>query len=396
VSIKEREIKIGQLLQALGLVKETQLAETLKLAVQAGLPLGRALIAAGHLNDEELNVSLELQTYLRAGELTLPEAVRIFGLVTTERIALSAALAMIGRPNSHEAPAEPSRLGNLLLDAQLVTQKQLHQAERMSNEAGVPVERALGLLGFIPHAVLARATELQSMVRDSKISYRDAVKLLGPKGSFRMRASREIVQYRPRVRLVEMLIVSGVLSEPDLMNAIDEALTTGKTLQELLVDTGVLPKETIRLALELQQSIGDGDLTLQAAADALRYIATKNGGSEAALQAGLPPDPIRLGDLLQLAGFIDATDVQQALETSARYGSLIGKMLVVAGAISETMLLASLRAQSLLRSGQIACDDAVRALQYAERTKKPFDESLQDLKIDLIGEPVADKNLTSY
>jgi hypothetical protein len=398
VSSKEREIKIGQLLQALGLVKETQLHETLRLAVQAGLPLGRALIAAGHLNEEELNVALELQTFIRAGDLLLPEAIRVFGLVTTERITLPAALEMIGHSSRHELPAEPSRFGILLLDAQLVTQKQLNQAERMSLEAGVSVERALGLLGFIPHAVLARATELQSMVRDAKITYRDAVKLLGPKGSFRIRASREIVQYRPRVRLVEMLIVSGVLSESDLMNAIDEALTTGKSLQELLIETGGLSQDAIRLAVQLQQSIGEGDLTLQAAADALRYVATKNGGIDPASHAlsGLPPDPIRLGDLLQLAGFIDAADIQQALETSARYGSLIGKMLVVAGAISETMLLASLRAQSLLRGGQIMCDDAVRTLQYAERTKKPFDDALQDLKIDLIGEPVSDKNLTSH
>src|SRR5262249_6021350 len=157
-----------------------------------------------------------------------------------------------------------------------------------------------GLLGFAPHAVLARATELITMVREAKITYLDAVKLLGQKGGFKARASRELVQYRPRIRLIEMLIVAGVLTESELMNAIDQALTSGKSLQELLVDTGTVSKEAIKLAVQLQESIGDGDLTLQAAIDALRYVATKNGGVDPAplIGNGLPPDPIRLGDLL--------------------------------------------------------------------------------------------------
>lgn len=397
MSNREREIKIGQLLQALGLLRETHLHETLRLAVQAGLPLGRALMAAGHLNEEELNVALELQTIIRAGDLTVAEAIRAFGLVASERVPLSTALEMMGRSSRNAVPKDARRLGILLLDAGLVTQKQLKQAERMSYEAGVSTGRALGLLGFVPHAVLSRATELQSMARDAKITYTEAVKLLGQKGGYKARPSRELVQYRPRIRLIEMLIVAGVLTESELMNAIDQAFTTGKSLQELLVETGTVSKESIKLAIQLQESIGDGDLTLQAAIDALRYVATKDGADEALLHpvTGLPPDPIRLGDLLQLAGFVDSEDITQALETSARYGSLIGKMLVVAGAISETMLLASLRAQALLRSGQIACDDAVRTLQYAERTKKPFDEALKDLNIDLIGARPRERDLTS-
>jgi hypothetical protein len=197
---------------------------------------------------------------------------------------------------------------------------------------------------------------------------------------------------------VEMLLVSNVLSEQDLMNAIDDALTSGKSLQELLVETGALPEDAVKLAMQLQQSISDGDLTLAAAADALRYVGTKNGITTppgGVQSQTLPSDSMRLGDLLQLAGFVDSKDIQQALELSARYGSLIGKMLVVSGAISETTLLASLRAQALLRNGKIATEDAVRALQYAERSKRPFDDVLQDLKINLIGEPASNQNLTS-
>ena len=130
-------------------------------------------------------------------------------------------------------------------------------------------------------------------------------------------------------------------------------------------------------------------MDLQAAADALKYASTTDNELSGAMQspASLPSDNIRLGDLLQIAGFVDYDDVQQALDLSARYGSLIGKMLVISGAISRATLSASLRAQNLLRAGKLSCADAVRILQCCERNKKSFDEALHDLEFDPASKP---------
>jgi len=390
----ERELRIGELLQILGLVKKSQLNETLRLAVQAGLPLGRALIAAGFVTADELYVVLELQTLIRSGDLSLDESMSAFKLMTSEHATLSVALERIGRARVRQAPPDMSRLGTLLTDAQLLTQKQLQEAKKMSDTSGAPLDKALSLLGFIPSAVLARALELQTNIRDGKITYSEAVKKLGPKGSVRSLSTNlpqgfQNLTRRPRVRIVEMLILSGVLAEGDLMNSIDEALTTGKSLKDLLVETGALSADLVKLATELLQSINDGELDLQAAADALKYAATTDTALSGDLRPppSLPSENIRLGDLLQIAGFVDFDDVQQALDLSAKYGSLIGKMLVISGAISEATLSASLRAQNLLRTGKLSCADAVRTLQYAERNKKEFDEALQDLDINPMPKP---------
>jgi hypothetical protein len=394
----DREIKIGELLKALGLVKETQLAETLRLAVQVGLPLGRSLVVAGHLTEEELEVALELQVLMKSGSMNLADAKRVYGFVTEEGIALKDALNRLGRGDAKDFQATNQLLGSLLLDAQLISPTQLEEAQRMSYESGFPLNRALGLLGFVPHAVLARAMELQTMVTDSKINYFDAVKLFSSKGSRRLRghdanAKRGIQSgRRAKVKLLQMLVVSGVLSESDLMNVVEDALTSNEPLGVLLSKSNVLSRETLDLAIELQLSISDGNLTIQAAADALKYVATaSNGRSE------LPPpsEHLKLGDLLKCSGLVDSEDITQALELSSKYASMIGKMFVVSGAISEATLIAALRCQAVLRKSQLKVEDGIRALQYAERQNVSFDEAVDTLGISLTNSAAADKPVAS-
>ncbi len=393
----DREIKIGELLKALGLVKETQLAETLRLAVQVGLPLGRSLVVAGHLTEEELDVALELQVLMKSGSMTLGDAKRVFGLVTDEGIALTEALNRLGRGDAKDFQASNQLLGSLLLDAQLISASQLEEAQRMSYESGFPLNRALGLLGFVPHAVLARAIELQTMIADSKINYFDAVKLFSSKGSRRLRGhdatARRGLQsgQRARVKLLQMLVVSGVLSEADLMNVVEDALTSNEPFSVLLTKSGALSRETLDLAIELQLSISDGNLTIQAAADALKYVATASSG-----KTELPPsEHIKLGDLLKCSGLVDSEDITQALELSSKYASMIGKMFVVSGAISEATLIAALRCQAVLRKSQLSVDDGIRALQYAERQGMSFDEAVESLGLNLANNSIQDQSLAS-
>jgi hypothetical protein len=90
------------------------------------------------------------------------------------------------------------------------------------------------------------------------------------------------------------------------------------------------------------------------------------------------PSPV-LGELLKMTGFVNDTDITEAIELSSRYPALIGKMLVVSGAIDEATLIASLRCQYLLKHRYLAVDQAVQALQYTRKNKVSFDDSMEEL-----------------
>ncbi|MGH9548932.1 MAG: hypothetical protein ACRD3W_06130, partial [Terriglobales bacterium] len=76
-----KDMKLGELLRALGAVEPADLTETVKLAVQVGLPLGRALVLSGHLNEDELDAALEVQALMKSGNLALTVANKAFSMV---------------------------------------------------------------------------------------------------------------------------------------------------------------------------------------------------------------------------------------------------------------------------------------------------------------------------
>jgi hypothetical protein len=88
-----------------------------------------------------------------------------------------------------------------------------------------------------------------------------------------------------------------------------------------------------------------------------------------------------LGELLKMTGVVDDEDINEAISLSNKYPSLIGKMLVLSGAIDEATLIASLRCQFLLKHGYLTVDDAINALQYTTKNKVSFDDALDELGI---------------
>jgi len=376
----------------LGLVKEAQLAATLRRALQVGLPLGRALVMSGHLTEDELGLALEMQALIRTEEVSLAQGTQAFVLATADSISLGEALKRLGVFKATEARLLDAKLGRLLLDANRLNPAQLEEAQARSIASGSPLGRTLILSGLLTQAVLEKAQEYQNMIREGMIPYSEAIKLM--KGT---RERKPILETRngqelPKVttagkkfRLTDLLVLSKVISEEDMADAIELSLSMPESLGNILIDTGHLSQETLAQAFELQQSITNGDLDPIAAAEALRYIASANGKTPAEQNKGPypPQDNIRLGELLRKCGFVNSKDIDEALSLSHKCSSLIGEMLVLTGVIGQETLLSALRCQSLLRRGLIHLDQGVNALRYSMEKNVSFESALESLGISV-------------
>src|SRR6185437_8370337 len=92
----EKDLRLGEMLQALGIVHKDQLAEAIRMAGEVALPLGRALVLYGYLTQDELNTALELQSLIKNKGLPLPTAVEAYGFIRTRNIDLGEALLAAG------------------------------------------------------------------------------------------------------------------------------------------------------------------------------------------------------------------------------------------------------------------------------------------------------------
>lgn len=384
--------KLGELLVDLGVFTEEQIQETVQIAMQIGLPLGRALILSNKLREEQLRIVLQLQSLLKDNVLDLPQARKVLDLVRFEGTSLSNALKKTGVTlDKTDEKHQKSKLANLIQDAGLVTEEDVEEAVKVGYETGTPVGKMLVVSGRINHAVLARALEIQVMLREGKMSHGEAVELLKAE-SLRVlpvdqsAEQRGLSQQEPnkRVRLGELFMLSGVLTEGDMLNVLEMGLTNPKPLGDILIDMGLVSHAVLDMALSLQDMISKGILDIRSAAGALQEMAstgkavdpTKHDYHE-------DDDTVRLGDLLKLTGLVDNEDIQQAIELSSKYPAMIGKMLVVAGAIDEGTLLAALRSQFLMRNKAIGVEDSVQALLYAQRHRISLDDALEELGVRL-------------
>jgi hypothetical protein len=247
--------RLGDLLLQFGVISTDKLSEVTVQAARMGIPLGKTLVLSGLLTMVELENILKLQSMVRASNLPLDVAADAFRLCRTEGRSLGDALNKAGYERTLKSS---SRLGTLLVEAEIINQTQLDETQEMSYETGIPLGRMLCLNGIISEQRLALALELQRKLRDQEISKEEAVEILANRKSKNVGTDHPklVVEKMDggerkglkKVKLGEMLLLSGLITELDVMNALEHSLTQSKPMGEVLAEHGLVPQSLIELA----------------------------------------------------------------------------------------------------------------------------------------------------
>jgi hypothetical protein len=368
-----QNIRFGDLLVKLNLVSETDLHDALMVAPQFGLPIGRTLVLSGKLTESELEVAIELQTLINQRSWTLADATKVAHEV---RAGLTPSIAL--KNGGVEQSTEKTTLGQLLLEAHLITNEQLDQAQKSSYRMGMQLGRVLVLNNVINHQVLAKALNVQVLLRDRKLSMQQALSMLA--AELPRPIAMEAQQLKPApaqksVRFSEFLVLSGLLTEAQMMHALEASMDKQLSLAQTIMQDGTIPKVVFETATDLYNKVCAGDIGVTEATEQVHRMMFGDPHTDPSVRRASP----FLGELLKMTGMVDDHDIQEAISLSNKYPSLIGKMLVLSGAIDEAMLIASLRCQFLLKHGYLTVDDAVKALQYSNKNKVSFDDAMDEL-----------------
>lgn len=394
---EQKVIRLGELLTQVGIVQPNELGEAIQTSNETGLPIGRVLIMSGYLTDQELQAAVQAQSLMKDRVIELDLALKALQAVSHEGVTLEQALRSLGWVNKRASTT--AKLGEFLITAELCTQEQLDEAIRTSDETGLPLGRILVLTQTVSDEMLTAALTAQVLVRDNRISKDQAIE--GLKSARKRRVTIEIAlgdhgfykaPARASIKLGELLVLAGLLTESDLMTALELGLAREMPVGQVLVQTGQMTRVGLDAALKIQEMVGDGTLHALQAAEALRQIVLRNISiSQAVAELGLlrsdPMETIRLGEILQAAGVVSDDDIKKAIELSTKNSALVGKMLLVSGMIDEVMLHSALRCQFLLREGFLKMEQAVVALNHCQKYHVPFDDALQQLGWTLRSRP---------
>jgi signal transduction histidine kinase len=314
-------VLIGDLLVRAELIKAAQLADALPLAKKTGLPVGRILIEAGNIDERVLRATVVAQSLIRDGMLHTELGVKALKLLARTDLSLEAALKRLEWRSEYYQTT--NKLGHILLDAHCLGREQLAAALEVCFASGLPLGRVLVLRKVVPEVVAYAALSAQVLLREGKIPRNEAVAAVKLASSMKctIQTWLEHGGMLPAteggvIRLGELLSLAGIVSELDLLSAVERGLLEEKPIGQILIHAGLINEKILAIALELQARVNRRELGSFEAASILSDAAAKGGeleGIESNAATGAVFQDRGLSHLLSLVGLSDADDPKALL-----------------------------------------------------------------------------------
>lgn len=387
-------IRLGEICLQAGMLTQDQLQEAIRHSKGKRLQIGQILVMCGFLTPRDLQSVLQAQSMIRDKSIDFNLAIRCLKIAFKMGSTFGEVL-----DNHEEAPARKAptgRLGELLLEAGVLRWEQLSKAMEQSLQTGLPLGRMLVLHQVMTDAVLNAVLDIQVRLRDEMLSREEAVNAVRlaaglPSSSGDPAVVDKPSQEGPRrrgIRLGELLVLSGALTETDVMNALEWGLINQQAIGQVLINRSLITTELLEAALKLQKSVDESQLDALNAAECLGQIHESKVSLEEALENARVERPdfkpsLTYEKLLTLARVVNQEDIQAAFDLSSKSPQIVGKVLVLTGYSDAPTVQATLRCYQLLAKGWISQDDAVAALDYClhhrQNKKINFDMAVKEL-----------------
>jgi hypothetical protein len=153
----EKSTRLGDLLIKTNIMRQGELNEELEVADLTGLPLGRVLVARKRLSEGTVWHAIQLQQAIRTDNVDIEEAAERLSRINN-RLVLS-----------------DLKVGELLVAANRLSKKDFDVAIEMAQANGKQFNDVLVELGWIDEELLQRSKLVDSLLKDNRINYGEAI-----------------------------------------------------------------------------------------------------------------------------------------------------------------------------------------------------------------------------
>jgi hypothetical protein len=376
--------RIGELLVAAGILNAEKLPEALELAKKTGVPIGRVLVMFGSVKQQDVDSALQVQRLIRESTVSPDFGITALTSAHGEAVGVEEVL----RRSKDYIIKNP--LGELLVEAGMITRQQLNESIRTATHSNMPLGKFLSLTGMIGTPVLFSGLNAQMSLRDKTISRQEAIDQIKAASLARKALPNALLfsahgnaHAKADVKLGELLTMAELISETDVLAAIELGLFKNKPVGQVLVEHKLIHESLIRPALQLQKMVQAKELRPTQAAEVLMFVhkrqcTIEQAAKELGLNTTLEGWKEAL-DLLKTSGLV--SDMHYRLSVSAVNLKLhdVRGALSSTGAIDELLFQAAMRCQFLMTEQKMRLEQAVIALHYCARSRTNLDEAIKEL-----------------
>jgi tetratricopeptide (TPR) repeat protein len=356
--------RLGDLVTELGLVSTKDLNEALEIKKETGLPIGNVLTMSGFIAERQLDAILRAQALLRDGLIDINLVRKAVDLVSLTSKSFDAALSELGWVSPQEA--NTTKLGDLLLESELVSQAQLDDIINKSLLTGLPIGRLMVLSGALSESLLLAALNAQMMVRDRKLSKREAIEGLkagknrypSVESSSKDRGSYQMAPVGG-VRLGELLSLAGIVSKSDMLSAAEQGFLKRVPIGQVLREQNLISQDVLQVSLELQKSVVAGAIKLEDAIETLKGVARNQSLGQSVLSelktaAANGQAKISLVQFLKQAKRLQDKDIAKIQDYAINDSVSLANLLVLTKVMGEEKVQAASVCLTLIEQNILA------------------------------------------
>lgn len=387
MSKRSTPVLIGDLLVKSELVSLGQFADAMPISLKTGLPVGRVLVGSGFLTEPEFKAAVTAQSLVRENLLPMEMAINSLRLARQQRLTFDEALRQIGwRSEYYEAT---NRLGDLIVDAGCMKASDLEGALDACFTSGLPLGRVLVLRGVCNEMLTYAALTAQVLLREGNITREQALEGLKIVNQRKITMEESLDQQGliakrgHTIRLGELLMLASLVSEIDLLSAVERGMLDEQPIGQVLVRVGLITEQTLEQALQLQNLVTRAQLRPLDAAEVLKKVRKTGVSIEKAIaelsgsgSSGNGFDVMEMPELLRAAGLLAHTDMIKSIDQSSATGVPVEQVLMNSHLVDQVTMDAASRCQALLKAGQISQEQCVFALQTWIGSRRDIDQIL--------------------
>ncbi|HIN66030.1 MAG TPA: hypothetical protein EYM95_15445 [Candidatus Obscuribacterales bacterium] len=285
------------------------------------------------------------------------------------------------------------RLGQLLIESQLVSGEHLHEALTISAHTGQKMGKVLSSLQYISEKDMQSALLAQSLVGEGILDERTAIAALKKAVEAGLSLAEVLDESAPekaaveRVLELEQLVIrANLVSQQAFELALDKSRSEGVPFGRALILTNGIAFSLLSSALEAVSQVRNGALDATDAVKALKEVKKNQYTLDDALH-GLKISPkssinrIKLGDLLTSGKGSSERDNLGAGERALSERRMLGEILVASGLVPSGVLNDTLALQDMVLKGVISIDSAAKAVRMMRDERISLQQAAAVLKL---------------
>jgi hypothetical protein len=384
------QIRIGDLLLQSGILTSDYIRNALHNFEQRGLPIGKVLVMSGYLTEGQLRTALEVQSLVNDRLLPLDVGIAVLQIAHKEKIPLAEALQSSGFVQPEDQAT--NKLGQLLVSANIVTNKELDEALQTNVRTGLPLGHIFCFRGFVSQQLIHTALLAQQLIRRGMIDRDHAILGMRAAAERERRLEKADINrgflrlpMKPTLKMGELFMEAKIISEQALLDALNRSLSIGSFVGDVFVETQIAQQQVVDAAVELQEMLDNGTLTESYAAESLMMV-RKDGTplyktvAESAVFRQRKNKAVPLMEILTSSGQVTLInipgEIQERLDLNYNQASDVCKMLLQHELASEQALYAALRCVYLIDEKIIDLQKAIMALDFSLRANMTIDEAI--------------------